>query len=33
MDRSQGGVALDYIDGLTFPDLADLWETAVLMKR
>jgi len=33
MRKSQGGITQAYIDELIFPDLADLWETAVSITR
>jgi hypothetical protein len=32
MAASSGGVTMDFIDGLTFPDLAEMWETAVQLR-
>lgn len=29
MAASSGGITMDFIDGLTFPDLAEMWEVAV----
>jgi hypothetical protein len=32
MRASFGGVSQDYIDGLTFPELVELWEVGIRFK-
>jgi len=32
MRASSGGISIEYIDGLTLPELVDLWEPAIQSK-
>lgn len=33
MRQSSGGVSLEFIDSLTFPDLVDLWDEAIQLEQ